>query len=416
MTRSNLLNIFIVCLMSLGSINKVSAQGLDLNISVLDSFANESQIKDHINSDENYIILPVDRANPNQVNHLRDVEKSVDLWKNTYEATLIVIDISPKIDLALSYECLKENGWPYEWYVSTDSLTNSSLLTFSFFLLPKTATTSINIKGSIICSEIEALMLTYFPIAKPLLLSNTNWSQSIKTAHCQDWGVNTATSIEDTIINGVSFFANKGRFIKEDPVNGTLSSLKNGIIADYLNYNSHLCSTHKVVDFDGDSMNYTIIDIEVFEGRKYLTTDKKIVGPCGENTPWVLIQGMGSNGGLFFDIVDEAITTRLICHNIDGVLSYENEDYIHLCGSVSVEETESAKTVFFPNPASSKIIVAEGYDHYEIYSLTGQKIQSEYINHHEINISSLKDGLYLIRFYNMTSNRSSLKKLLKYSY
>jgi len=61
------------------------------------------------------------------------------------------------------------------------------------------------------------------------------------------------------------------------------------------------------VDFEGDYMVVQIEEIYTKGGRSYMVTDKVISNDCDQEVPFIIIEGIGTNGGLLFNIENDRV-------------------------------------------------------------------------------------------------------------
>lgn len=182
------------------------------------------------------------------------------------------------------------------------------------------------------------------------------------------------------------------------------------IISDY--------NERPIYDFNlivGDTMkNYhkemdAIVDSVVLKpfgsvNKKYLYLHL-IVIPSHTLT-WV--DGVGS---LFHPLIPDDFwvsggTSKLICFEENGVLVYHNPEYkdCFFTSSINLDDPAGELKVY-PNPVSDKLLV-EGDFHekghsLELYSVNGELVKTECLdsgmNQYRIDVSSLKNGIYILR-------------------
>ena len=171
----------------------------------------------------------------------------------------------------------------------------------------------------------------------------------------------------------------------------------------YLDYNLHLCNTRWLVDQEGDSLQVRVIDSYEIDDRRYYVTDKFIANECNQSFPLEIIEGLGTNGGLLFDIEGDQVVTRMICHTGPAGLEYIDQFSELGCVAATVHESESAQTyTLFPNPTQDVISIASysgGRHEVELLNMHGQKLIScdFYGTEFSLDISELELGYYVVK-------------------
>jgi len=170
----------------------------------------------------------------------------------------------------------------------------------------------------------------------------------------------------------------------------------------------------------GDSITHTIVDMsldhcdEVFtithqgapfdipirevkedeDGRKVIVFDILLAKCSGEPEQFKFIEGLGTNAGLYYEVIDGQVTTQLKCHlKNDGVI-FSAENIPNCFSALSTEFHQEENIVLYPNPAHAYLKIAEGWNVNRITSLLGDDCPLEYSAKGQINISNLPAGIY----------------------
>lgn len=126
-----------------------------------------------------------------------------------------------------------------------------------------------------------------------------------------------------------------------------------------------------------------------------------------------MIEGIGHQRGLF-ESMDEPFenSSNLICYGENGIPIFGNEN----C-DITVGKAENLCQIkeikIYPNPTKSKFNYIATNSHIiklNIYNNLGQKVLTEYHPSNTIDISSIKQGFYIVEF--VTSKTKIKKKLI----
>jgi hypothetical protein len=140
------------------------------------------------------------------------------------------------------------------------------------------------------------------------------------------------------------------------------------------------------------------------------------------------IEGIGSTHGLFFagsfDEVDGMDWTHLLCVHIEGRLIYESNENLYSkynCfiaeSKVNIIENISEISKIYPNIVQDFLFVEfmnEDSYFYEIFNMQGIEVKSDILGADYINVSTLKQGFYIIRFLNNKEQKTHTEKFIKY--
>jgi hypothetical protein len=83
--------------------------------------------------------------------------------------------------------------------------------------------------------------------------------------------------------------------------------------------------------------------------------------------------------------------------------------------TVSVDDFSNIENHIYPNPSSNIIRVSDTYNNqkFEIISLTGQIVKRGVISTSKINVSTLKSGIYFLKFIDINSKQTHIVKFIK---
>src|SRR5690606_17502156 len=80
--------------------------------------------------------------------------------------------------------------------------------------------------------------------------------------------------------------------------------------------------------------------------------------------------------------------------------------YFGYVNSVSVADISDKVNFVYPNPADNVIYLTQNpfykNNHYSIYNLQGQTVQTGFINKDAIDISAIESGFYIVKVHNLT--------------
>lgn len=194
-------------------------------------------------------------------------------------------------------------------------------------------------------------------------------------------------------------------YLREDEDNNRVVRYENSRTNAYLDYNLDLCNEFRLVDFEGDFMIIQIIETYEKEGRTYMVTDKVISNSCGEEIPFVIIEGIGTNGGLLFDIENEKVISRLLCHQNADDYIYVDEDLSDWCGpsATSSHANASNQVYLSPNPTNQYVTLnsgTKGKINYSLVNIAGasQGINGSFSEQVKIEVAHLPAGIYQFIF------------------
>lgn len=324
-------------------------------------------------------------------------------WKDRYNVEILLIEDEHWDDLSYVEAKMEENEWDLECVVSNGQFGTVGINSIPRYYFKGSASDTVER----VYGNIEKFFLERVDSIKFSPILDQGFKQGMLKNNCEVLHIDIHTPLIDTVINEVSYYMINGIPFRESGQNGNIIRYDQDENREeiYVKYSAPLCSKVWLKDLDGDSLAVKILDRYQVDSVLHLATDQMIYNECtGEDIPFEFIQNVGSNAGFFFDISEEKIISRLICHEKDGESIYTDEALGDVCGSLSVLNPIKPITAkLFPNPVNSNLIVElnfSGEKKIEIYSLNGEKLTSvnTYNNKIEISLpSDINTTLLLVR-------------------
>jgi hypothetical protein len=129
-------------------------------------------------------------------------------------------------------------------------------------------------------------------------------------------------------------------------------------------------------------------------------SDSTTADPVADNI-WEVTINMVADGGKntwkwgFLDLTDKWLVTG--ADREFKVVDWTPVTNTYIIGATGVDDLKKARWNVYPNPAENQINVKGDIKSIEIFNLAGNKVISSEAHDHNINISSLKPGSYLIK-------------------
>ncbi len=224
----------------------------------------------------------------------------------------------------------------------------------------------------------------------------TSWN--IKTSQLYGDVLDSLWYDKDTLIQGEKYYIVTNGFtdilFSEDTTMGTAWYLKVNAINDTL--------IEKIYDLSlsvGDTFNGKIVDSIYFvDGKKHIRLNWQPNGMEGEK--WVLIEGVGTNIGFFFN----SINPVLLCQRKNDTINFMNTHPIYggQCNlnGVSVRDMSGETTIELrPNPAGDEVYLLnlKKTTVYFIYDLNGRIVKKGNVGiDGRIALENIQPGTYFL--------------------
>lgn len=211
-----------------------------------------------------------------------------------------------------------------------------------------------------------------------------------------------------------------GGFLREDTILGKVWFYDTSLFKEYLvmDLNLNVGDTFNIYNWQNDSVPIIVDSVYYVSGLKYIRFNEWLQ-LCGHDEKIIFIEGSGPNASFNYngEYYATPVVSYMLCHFKDGIKVLSNLLFGDTCfaNELGITENKFINGIkVFPNPAADKIniiITDNNYSSVELtfYSTLGILIKKEIVNFQtgQIDISNLKDGLYIISVKNksVTSNQ-----------
>ncbi|GAB4162982.1 MAG: hypothetical protein Tsb0033_22650 [Winogradskyella sp.] len=197
---------------------------------------------------------------------------------------------------------------------------------------------------------------------------------------------------------------------------------------NWLDGNTNIYELPKTPGSYSISMVDTVTVGGLVSGATYNALSNEIVITGFDGSGAFLIELRGFNSGLFSNgnVTKTSIAVpENYSFQIEGIYPINaNEYYITAeengalqaalysfnTSTLSINETELTPISFYPNPASSKIILSQDHLNSKIYTTTGQLVKTS--SSKQIDVSNLNAGIYFITIEDPESQNTARKRLV----
>ena len=385
-----------------------------LDFDVKDMDGNVSPFKDILDPNTNYLIetmafwcIPCRRSMDEFSYHRQ-------YWKDRFNLEIIMIDDEHFGDLEYVRLIMERNNWDLNIVMSDGEFSSAGITSIPrYFFKSSVSDTLERVTGFKEHFLLERLDSIYY---SPILMRDFEQSKIGNGCNVSITEFNNT----DTIVNDLKYYKVNNLLLREDDQNGNLIRYNRTTEAEqyHIKYSAPLCSRVWMSDRENDSLEVKILDRYQVDGRLHLETDQSIINTCtGETIPFMYIQGLGTNAGLDFDISDDKITTQLVCHKVDGLLTYSEPSLDQYCELTSIGNPADQLISIYPNPSLDYLIINHGNNNdgkIKVYSVSGQLLLEQELSQNTttVDISQLPEqSIYLIEI--ATINGKYVEKIVK---
>jgi len=365
----------------------------------------------------NYIIDAGSFTNGRVNRDLQGLLTIKDYLKQTYNLEIIILVDDHWDELIIASDKKDERGWDFDLYILNDKFdffNISPIPTYFFVTAGSTAPTQRGL--SVDCENLDDFLRNeLYDSSHPAIINDIK--QTI-TKDCASSSFLKINSQDKEVFENEEYTRVGNLFLKEDLVTGNIYQYNDFFTDDalYLDFHLPICSNFMLVDKDGDQLEIKIVDSYVENGHKHLVSDKNIFSDCQEDIPFEIISRIGTNAGLLFDIEDEQIVSRLVCHMVDDSLTYYDNDIGLDCITTSTNNLIDDEIKLYPNPTRKSLTLElfwPGTTAIQIHNAQGQEVISQMTREPVINfnLELLPEGMYILTLKNGETIRT--KKIAK---
>lgn len=389
-----------------------------LDMPVKDINGEVYSLRDHIDPSSNYIIeamafwcAPCRRS-------MDDFTYHQAYWKERFNTEIILIDDEHYDDIPYVENEMQEGNWDLNILLSDEAFSGFGINSYpSYYFIEAQSDSIYEISSGNERFLLEKVDSIYF---------NSNFDENFQQTYISEECSNIVTdyfNVADPLINIAdhSYYKYSSLLLRERDLNGDLMLLDPLTNEEriYIKYSAPLCSEQVLTDVNGNDLEYKVLEKYQVDGVLHILTDRMIYEECtGDEKSLELIQGLGTNAGLKFDIIDNKVRSRLICHQIEEESTYEDEELSDLCVPLALDEQNNRLEVnILPNPSSGcfQIIMPfPGMKKIELYTTSGKMIYSIQSKNDQLTISDIdhlnKESIILCKV--ISQDRSIVKRVL----
>ncbi len=338
----------LIFFVSIGYIKNGCAQLLDIQTKSMDGEVR--LLRDRMDSNTHYLIETMAFWCAPCVRSIDKFNAQKEYWKERYNVEVILLVDKHFNDLEYIQTEMDNFGWDLEIFATNNAFGPLGINSIPRYFLVNAGTYNPVKVSSQTCGGYERLFQIRLENTHLKSVFNSAVVQTVVNIDC----ASTAIDVNlNTLIDDVEYAQTGTLLLTEDSITKSIYYLNdNNSNEKYLDYTLGLCESSVYTDFEGDEMTAKIMEISKSDTTIILTTDKYIKTNCFQDSvPFTLIQGIGTNAGLLFDIEDGGIVSRLACHT-SNVINYQDEELKEYCQPTSTfEDNEIGKLLIIPNPS-----------------------------------------------------------------
>ena len=339
--------------------------------------------------------------------------------KETYNLEIIILEDEHWNDTASALEKKADRNWDFDLYSLDSNFDFFGVESYPTYYFVPAGFSKPTVEGvSTNCVALDAFLkseIRQLNFRSQILDHITQTT----TLDCSSADYLEINPLETQFIIGHKYTQVGTHYLREDSLTGSISCYYPFPTLDsmYLDFTLPICSKIDLRDIDGDFLSMQVTDIYQKDGREHRVMNKMIDTGCGEEIPFEIITGLGTNAGLLFDIEGHKIVSRLVCHTVNDSLVYRDVNINLGCITSSVAERKNEEIKLYPNPTSKSLTLELFWPDttaIQIHNTQGQEVQVLMTTDKVINLDlvHLPVGLYYLTLEN-GGNRQT-HKVFKY--
>lgn len=373
-----------------------------LNLEVKDTDQMVSLLKEKLDDDTHYIIEAMAFWCVPCLRSMDEFTYHRSYWKERFNTDIILLEDESYNDLAYVINEMAENEWSLPIYLSDGAFDSLGITSFPRYYFKEAGVDSVyRIYGShekFLLETVDSIVFSS--------IWEEEFTQQLSAPDCEELSIDSYSDLNTYQIAEHTYHKYGDLLLREDPLNGDLIKYNEADSTEsyHLRYSTGLCLTQSLRDKDDEEITVKIMDRYQIEGRLHLLTDQYIQSECSqEDIPFIIIQGIGSNAGIDYDIEEGKIVSRLICHQQSDTIAYADESLAELCAPVFVEMSRLEHTfLVYPNPNQGIFYLffdVSAPRTISIYDASGMVVYTNQskLSTIEVNYLDIPTGLYLVK-------------------
>lgn len=389
----NTLNIGLCLCFSVG----VSGQIIDFTFDTKDYDEIVKPLNERLDSEKNYLVLFSAFWCQPCVKQLDDVfSKNIDIYRDLYNLEIIILNDDHYNQTNIALNKIRDKQWYFHQFMTDRIFIDLGINSIPRdYLIIAGKTEGKRVHSSSFLSALESHYIES-GYDSPFFSDN---SQQLSSSDCTDIDIHNYGLVNTATYINKEYYAVDGQYYRSGVLNKNiyrydLLAEKEILVFDYY---LDKCDEFTLRDQEGDAIQISIESSVIEDGEIVLETNQTIKNDCGDNVPFIMSSAYGSNAGLIFDIENDEIVSRLICHTKDNQSIYMDTELADLCESVSTVAHELQNKIYLTNNPGNGIFEMVGSQNLQvnIFDVNGQEVSFRKSGAF-VDITTFPAGVYLV--------------------
>lgn len=376
----------------------LNGQTIDFTFDTKDYDGQVIPLDQRLDPEKNYLILFSAFWCQPCVKQLDDVfSKNIDTYRDLYNLEIIILNDEHYDRTNIALNKIRDKQWYFQQYMTNNifgELGVNSIPRDYLILAGQSQGERVYASNFLSALESHYVETGY---ESPFFSQNV---QKVSSTNCMDiLSHNYGNTTSETYIDK-EYYNVEGQYYRSGILNKNIYRYDPLAENEQIVFDYYLdeCDQFTLRDQDGDAIQVSIESRKVENGEIIIETDQMIKNDCGIDIPFTMSSLYGSNAGLIFDIENNEIVTRLVCHTKDEESIYLDEELEDLCGPVSTKEHDQPNPLSLTNNPGNGIFDVNNDDNVaiKILNVNGKNIPFRKSGQ-SIDISHFPSGVYLVR-------------------